>query len=79
MISSAQKKDVKRKYLGLRDILDEHGLRRWAALEAESLGYGGITAVAEATGLGMSTVWSGVHEDEAEAGALGRAGRIRRL
>lgn len=78
MITSGQKKEVLRKYRALKEILDEHGLRRWAAVEAQSLGYGGITAVAEATGIGRSTVWTGVHEDKREAKALSRAGRVRR-
>lgn len=39
--------------------LDERGLRCWAANEALELGYGGIKAVAQATGLGKCTVLRG--------------------
>jgi len=38
------------KYVALMDELDERGRRRWAAIEAVSLGRGGIAAVAQATG-----------------------------
>ena len=39
------------KYRGLRDELSEFMRRRWAAVEAVSLGRGGISAVSAATGL----------------------------
>ena len=78
MITAEQKKMVKQKFVALKDLLDEHALRQWAATEAKALGRGGITAVAEATGIGRSTVWIGVHEDGSESRAIGRAGRVRR-
>ena len=34
---------VRKKYQTLRSELDERGRRLWAAVEAEALGYGGIT------------------------------------
>ena len=36
--------------------------RQWAACEAESLGRGGPSIVAEATGLSRTTIWSGRRE-----------------
>jgi hypothetical protein len=78
MITIEQKKAVKRRFDALKDLLDEHAMRQWAAAEAKELGWGGMTAVAEVTGLGRSTVWSGVHEDPKESRALGRDGRQRR-
>jgi hypothetical protein len=42
--------------------LDERGRRRWAAMEAHSLGWGGITAVALATGLSDRTIRNGIRE-----------------
>lgn len=42
--------------------LDERGRRRWAAMEARSLGWGGVTAVALATGLSDRTVRNGIRE-----------------
>lgn len=50
------------KYIELLDDLDERGRRRWAAVEARALGYGGITAVALATGLSDRTIRTGLKE-----------------
>jgi len=40
---------IHRKYSAVLMDLDERGTSRWAAAEAMSLGWGGITAVAQAT------------------------------
>jgi len=53
---------IRCKYDALIDELDERGRRRWAATEAVSLGWGGITAVAQATGLSDRTVRNGIKE-----------------
>ncbi len=53
---------ISRKYNALVEDLDERGRRRWAATEAESIGYGGIAAVAEATGMSDRTIRSGVRD-----------------
>jgi len=42
--------------------LDERGRRRWAAAEARSLGWGGVTAVAKATGISDRTIRNGIAE-----------------
>ena len=42
---------IRNKYEALSPVMDEHVRRRWAACEALAIGWGGITAVAEATGL----------------------------
>jgi len=42
--------------------LDEKVRRRWAACEAMAIGWGGITAVAEATGLSRPTIRAGLAE-----------------
>ena len=34
---------IRKKYNALVEDLDERGRRRWAASEAEAIGYGGIT------------------------------------
>ena len=47
---------VRNKYQALRPVLDEKVRRRWAACEALAIGWGGITAVAEATGLSRPTI-----------------------
>jgi hypothetical protein len=50
------------KYVELLDDLDERGRRRWAAVEARALGWGGITAVALATGLSDRTIRTALKE-----------------
>jgi transposase len=59
---------IRTKYKSLVGDLDERGRRRWAAVEARSLGRGGITAVAQATGLSDRTVRTGLKELQADGG-----------
>jgi hypothetical protein len=47
--------------------MDERARRLWAGTEAGAIGYGGVAAVARATGMAISTVRKG--RDEARAGA----------
>ena len=42
---------IREKFLRLQDTLNEQQKRLWAASEALSYGYGGVTAVHKATGL----------------------------
>ena len=53
---------IRTKYIDLVGELDERGRRRWAAIEARSLGRGGISAVAEATGMSDHTIRKGIRE-----------------
>ena len=53
---------VREKYVAVNSDLDERGRRRWAAAEARSLGWGGIAAVAQATGLSDRTIRTGITE-----------------
>ncbi len=50
------------KYVIINPELDERGRRRWAGMEARSLGWGGVAAVAMATGLSDRTVRNGIRE-----------------
>ncbi|MCZ6586766.1 MAG: ISAzo13 family transposase [Alphaproteobacteria bacterium] len=72
---------IHEKYRAVAGVLNERSRRRWAAAEAQSLGWGGVTAVAKATGLTRKTIHAGLREWKAEqadpAAALG-ADRIRR-
>jgi len=71
---------VREKYQALALILDERGRRIWAAIEARSLRRGGISVVAEATGLSRTTVHAGLAELRRAKGkgvAPDPAGRIR--
>nr|CBX29206.1 hypothetical protein N47_J01870 [uncultured Desulfobacterium sp.] len=53
---------IKVKYGYLRSHLDEKVLRLWAAVEAQSLGRGGISQVSEATSLSRTTIYVGISE-----------------
>jgi len=65
---------IRERFSAVAPFLDERGRRLVAAAEASAAGYGGITAVAEATGMAPSTIGRGLKElaqDEP-------SGRIRR-
>ena len=53
---------IRNKYQALSPVMDEHVRRRWAACEARAIVWGGITAVAEATGLSRPTIRAGLAE-----------------
>src|SRR5450755_3238494 len=65
------------KYQGLSGELSERTRRRWAAVEAVSLGRGGLSVVSAATGLGYSTIQRGVRA--LYTGDTPPTGRQRRL
>src|ERR1035437_3472621 len=50
------------KYQGILPTLNERSRRRWVAVEAQSLGRGGVCAVAEATGLSRTTIYAGLRD-----------------
>src|SRR5260370_21741989 len=56
---------VRQKFEVLAPFLDERQKRLWAGAEASVLGHGGITLVAEATGLSRPTVSAGLAEVKA--------------
>ena len=58
---------VRQKFRRLKGSMDERLTRLWAGAEAEAMGFGGIAAVARATGLAISTVTLG--RNEVRAGA----------
>ena len=64
------------KYQDLRGSFNERARRRWAAVEATSLGRGGISAVAAATGLSRTTIYAGIRE--VHIGKALPAERVRR-
>ena len=51
---------IRNTYQALRPVMDEHVRRRWAAGEALAIGWGGITAVAEAPGLSRPPIRAGL-------------------
>src|SRR2546430_17739189 len=56
---------IRAKFEALGPYLDERRRRLWAAAEAMVLGRGGITAVANATGLQRGTIRAGIRELQA--------------
>ncbi len=58
---------IRRKFECLSEVLDERGRRVWAAVEAEALGYGGQSIVAQATGLSRTTLHRGDLENGPDA------------
>ena len=69
---------VRKKYRALRGLLDERGRRVWAAAEASSLPRGGISLVAQATGLSRTTIHAGIRELQQHKAKPLAAGRSRR-
>ena len=53
---------IRQKYRALSPLMDERMRRQWAAAEADAIGWGGVTAVAAATGLSRTTVAAGLGE-----------------
>jgi transposase len=67
---------IREKYTAIAADLDERARRRWAAAEARSLGWGGIAAVAIATGISDRTIRNGITElDDPEGVAATRQRR----
>ena len=53
---------IRRKFHSLCPEMDERMRRQWAAAEAQELGWGGISAVATATGMSRTTIRMGLGE-----------------
>jgi Rhodopirellula transposase DDE domain len=73
---------IRDKYQQLAPELAERLRRHWAAVESVSLGWGGISAVSEATGLAHSTIRRGIRDlqsaDSQSEGRQRRAGGGRK-
>jgi hypothetical protein len=73
---------IRAKYARLRGVMDERVTRLWAAAEAEALGYGGIAAVVQATGISKSRIRAGLRDLAEEAASPStepaRGQRVRR-
>jgi hypothetical protein len=62
---------IRKKWLRLKPAMNERMRRLWAGAEAEAIGWGGLTIVARATGLAISTINKGRSEVRAGAKAEG--------
>jgi hypothetical protein len=53
---------IESKYRSLASVLDERARRHWAATEARAYGWGGVSAVRDATGMSPNTIRKGLAE-----------------
>ena len=64
---------ISTKYRDISFCLNERSRRMWAATEAKSYGWGGITVVSQATGIDPKTIRKGLLElDEKQRAAADR-------
>ena len=68
--------EIRRRFEELSPALNERGRRLFAAAEARAYGFGGVSAVARATGIARSTIARGVEEIEVKPQA--EKGRVRK-
>jgi hypothetical protein len=68
---------IQRKYVAIRDSLNERSRRLWAAAEAREAGRGGFAAVVRATGMSPRTLARGLRE--LQSPPVLPTGRIRRV
>ena len=86
MVDAERIAGIRRKFQALSPVLDERSRRHWAAVEANELGWGGVTAVSAATGLSRTTINAGmkqlknrsVTEDNNTSGRIRRSGGGRK-
>jgi hypothetical protein len=80
MHDAAVVEGIQRKFRSLDPVMDERVRRQWAASEATALSWGGISAVAEATGMSRTTIRVGMRElpERERPGAASPAARVRR-
>jgi hypothetical protein len=62
MVDDAIIQRVREKYKTLSSVMDERARRYWAATEATAIGWGGVSAVAQATGLSRNTITAGIKD-----------------
>jgi len=55
---------IKSRYRSLAPLMDERMRRQWAATEAQTYGWGGVSAVSDATGMSRNTIRKGMAELE---------------
>jgi len=67
MRNETAERGIVERFAALTPVLDERMRRQWAAAEARSYGWGGISAVTRATGMSHTTVAKGMAELDARA------------
>jgi len=67
---------ARKRYRQMFPVLDEQSRRRYAAMEAVSMGHGGVSAMSRISGLARSTINRGIAD--IRSGVSAPAGRIRK-
>ena len=75
MIRAEQVRAADERFRQIKPVLDEQGLRRYAAMEALSLGHGGVCAMSRISGLARSTIGRGI--EDIRSGRCAPSGRVR--
>ena len=82
MIGAAEKRTARRRYKEMAPVLNEQSRRRFVAIEAQALGRGGVSVMAEITGLARRTIYHGLsdiqHKQTAGAGRIRASGGGRK-
>ncbi|MGH7593999.1 MAG: ISAzo13 family transposase [Gemmatimonadales bacterium] len=55
-------RQIKSRYRSLASLMDERMRRQWAGTEAQTYGWGGLSAVSDATGMSRNTIRKGMEE-----------------
>jgi len=76
MIRAGQSRAARRRYREMAPVLDEQSRRRFVALEAQALGRGGVSLMAQISGLARSTIYHGICDIRDNVSAP--YGRVRR-
>lgn len=76
MIRAGQARAARQRYREMAPVLNEQSRRRFAALEAQALGRGGISLMARISGLARSTIYHGLRDIRGNVSAP--AGRTRK-
>jgi Rhodopirellula transposase DDE domain len=76
MIRAAQARAARKRYRQIAPVLNEQSRRRYAAMEAQAVGRGGVSLMAGITGLARSTIYHGLSDIHDNVAAT--PGRIRR-
>jgi transposase len=76
MIRAAQAQAARQRYKKMVSVLDEQSRRRFAAMEAQSLGHGGVSLMSRITGLARRTIYRGL--DDIRNNRSAEPGRVRK-
>src|ERR1700730_9622862 len=76
MIRAAQARAARKRYKEMAPVLDEQGRRRFAAMEAQAIGRGGVSLMARITGLARRTIYRGI--DDIRNNHSAAPGRVRK-